>query len=441
VDLGLLIRRPRALRGGLPLWEPEGDAEALPDRALTPPQTLCVALAQGLEVPATPTVTGGEPVSVGEVIGRGPEGCVHAPASGTVARVCTVATPYALSTTAIEIEVDPVEPPAASGAPADAHGESDGSIEHLGEMGVGVSALRELAATATGCTGGTLIVNGLDTEPYRTENTKALVDEAARVIVAASNLHRTLGLRRIYLVSDAARRALTGRLRAAARGTPVRVVALQNRYPQGAAPLLVKAILKREIPIGCRPADLGAAVVEAGLLLDAHSAADRRKPVTHVRMVIAGAVERPGHYRVPLGVSVGHLAGEVGARAGQVSAVVDSMLSGPMIEEMEAVITRRTVALLFVWRASGRALPIACIRCGWCQDACPVRLDPRGLLDAAERGALAATRRLYPGACIACGLCDHVCPSALPLMRGVLLCQVYDTENGAGLDDHPASPG
>jgi hypothetical protein len=169
-----------------------------------------------------------------------------------------------LSTTAIEIEVDPVEPPAASGAPADAHGESDWSIEHLGEMGVGVSALRELAATATGCTGGTLIVNGLDTEPYRTENTKALVDEAARVIVAASNLHRTLGLRRIYLVSDAARRALTGRLRAAARGTPVRVVALQNRYPQGAAPLLVKAILKREIPIGCRPADLGAAVVEAG---------------------------------------------------------------------------------------------------------------------------------------------------------------------------------
>jgi electron transport complex protein RnfC len=62
---------------------------------------------------------------------------------------------------------------------------------------------------------------------------------------------------------------------------------------------------------------------------------------------------------------------------------------------------------------------MGCIRCGLCQDHCPVGLDPRGLLDLVERRRFDLAARRAPVVCLECGLCDYVCPSALPLMRAV----------------------
>jgi electron transport complex protein RnfC len=65
--------------------------------------------------------------------------------------------------------------------------------------------------------------------------------------------------------------------------------------------------------------------------------------------------------------------------------------------------------------------PDPCIRCGWCFEACPTRVQPANVLDAAQRDDLDLADRAGALACIECGICSYVCPSKLPLLQGVRL--------------------
>jgi electron transport complex protein RnfC len=106
--------------------------------------------------------------------------------------------------------------------------------------------------------------------------------------------------------------------------------------------------------------------------------------------------------------------------------VVGSLLNGMGVATADTVLTKAT-RCVSAWHQIRRPPwePQACIRCGACQEVCPVGLDPRALLDLAERRRFdrAALRR--PHACVDCGLCDYVCPSWLPLTRGVRLCRTH----------------
>jgi len=63
--------------------------------------------------------------------------------------------------------------------------------------------------------------------------------------------------------------------------------------------------------------------------------------------------------------------------------------------------------------------PDPCIRCGWCVEACPVRIHPAGLLEAAQDNDPEMAERYGLHACIECGICSYVCPSRLPLLPGI----------------------
>src|SRR5207245_87436 len=61
----------------------------------------------------------------------------------------------------------------------------------------------------------------------------------------------------------------------------------------------------------------------------------------------------------------------------------------------------------------------ACLRCGWCVEACPVQIHPAGLLEAAQQQDLVMADRFGLNSCIECGICTYVCPSRLPLMSSI----------------------
>ena len=63
--------------------------------------------------------------------------------------------------------------------------------------------------------------------------------------------------------------------------------------------------------------------------------------------------------------------------------------------------------------------PEPCIRCGWCVQACPSRIHPAGLLEAAQLHDSVLANRYGIDACIECGICSYVCPSRLPLLPAI----------------------
>jgi electron transport complex protein RnfC len=74
--------------------------------------------------------------------------------------------------------------------------------------------------------------------------------------------------------------------------------------------------------------------------------------------------------------------------------------------------------------------PTQCIRCGWCTDHCPARLNVAALNDDYELKQIAHARRFGVQACVGCGVCTYVCPARLPLAQRVrqLIQAVYDQD-------------
>lgn len=58
-----------------------------------------------------------------------------------------------------------------------------------------------------------------------------------------------------------------------------------------------------------------------------------------------------------------------------------------------------------------------CIRCGKCVDACPLRLTPNLIAQAAENERWELADELGALDCMACGTCSYVCPAGRYLVH------------------------
>lgn len=415
-----MLRPFKPLRGGYFLHDESFDAGHRDFRPLPggTPRRLMVPLAHGGEPPAHPVVHAGQALSASQLLAVDDAGAgVHAPLGGVVRAVGAVATPYAAEVPAIEIET------AAAGedrpaelfegqlavTPTDA-------VEFVRAMRTAGADVAALAPFVDAPQPRTLIICGLDTTPPLTCRTQMLFRYGAIVIEAAALVHRLFGIYRTYLAVERGHRTLVRLCARRSRGTPVRVADLVNRYPQADPRMLVRTILGRALPPGGAPGDAGAVVMDIADLVD-YARALRGEALTHRLIGITGAgVREPGNYRVPLGAAVGDVLRAVGVPAAP-RIVCDCLLSGPAAGA-RAVVTRRTTAIVALPPPVETAAA-PCIRCGLCQDVCPVELDPLAFYRWTQRGVTRDPSRLHPQACIGCGLCDYICPAEIPLMASV----------------------
>jgi electron transport complex protein RnfC len=72
------------------------------------------------------------------------------------------------------------------------------------------------------------------------------------------------------------------------------------------------------------------------------------------------------------------------------------------------------------------ANPDPCIRCGWCVESCPTRVQPAGVLEAAQHEDIELADHYGIEACIECGICSYVCPSRLPLLPAIRQMRAFE---------------
>ncbi|MBL4573016.1 MAG: 4Fe-4S dicluster domain-containing protein [Gammaproteobacteria bacterium] len=98
--------------------------------------------------------------------------------------------------------------------------------------------------------------------------------------------------------------------------------------------------------------------------------------------------------------------------------IVGGSLMGSRLESNKAAICKTTNCLIAASENEFSA-PVAeqaCIRCGFCADACPSRLLPQQLLAFSKSSNTAQLLEHGLLDCIECGACDYVCPSHIPLV-------------------------
>jgi electron transport complex protein RnfC len=99
------------------------------------------------------------------------------------------------------------------------------------------------------------------------------------------------------------------------------------------------------------------------------------------------------------------------------------IMGGPMmgfaVPDITSPVVKTTNCLLVPTRKElPRPMPDnPCIRCGLCEQACPVDLLPQQLFWAAKHRNLEAAELHSINDCIECGACAYVCPSRIPLVQ------------------------
>ncbi len=432
-----LFCRTRGFEGGVVLPVRRDRTTGMPVQPFPQPSIVNVPLQQQDGPPAIACVEFGQQIAAGERIGRAKTADaadVHSPFAGRVIAIGRVNSARKADLPAVRIETSPPtapEPPTPLQLPPDM---PPPALDELGQAArtAGLTdfqrrggSLAHLLQQAGSRNIRHLLINTLPAEPLMTGDAVQIEDNLDTIARMAALLGRAIGARRTTIAVDACDRRLLASLRKLSHGTRVRVFPVLNKYPQHMPVLLAASLTKLETPPGASTLAVGVLVLEALSLVALAEALQwpehPPRPLTHRVVTVTGpAVIRAGHYRIPIGTSFANVLMQVGLRSTVKRIVEGGLITGRAIGDLNCVITKQTSTILVLDRAADRVpTPGPCVRCGWCQEDCPVGLDPHMLLDLAERGEAAAAARLHPQACVECGLCSYVCPAELPLAAAV----------------------
>lgn len=307
-----------------------------------------------------------------------------------------------------------------------------------------------------------VLVTAVDPDPRLTVLAGLVEAMPPDLVAGAFLLARLSGAGRLSIVVDPsvaervrrelARLAAEGSRVAVAAGLRVasRVLSVATTYPDAFPSLLVNRVLGRRVLRGSADA-LSAAGV---LLVDAAAAIAVGRAVRHDQPLLyvpVGVYDhrsgRAAYLRVPVGMCVDSMLSEggmaVGADAAGVSVGGGAGRPVPALGPLPPPVELRRGDVLQELKVPAAALVTgsdlyfhvlsfrpaepseACVRCGWCVEACPTGVNAAGVLEAVQVGrsfGMSFARGVLSAGverCVECGLCQYVCPSRLPLLSAM----------------------
>jgi electron transport complex protein RnfC len=377
-----------------------------------------------------PAVRPGQSVRALELLARSsaPPMSTYAPAAGVVTAIGRTPTSSGRVRLAVELAIsgnqsaafeEPRRPPA---KPSDLNGWAGLCDTFSLVSTIDRRPLSSMFRAVSDRTVDHLIIRAMGAEPVETAAQAILLEQGTTIIEAAELLAEALGAGKFWIAVDKnfeQGRRLLARI---TRGTRLTPVILPARYPQADIHLLIASVCGRTVPVNQRPEDHGVCVVDTTTLAALANAAMYALPATTCTLTVTGdALARTGDYRIPAGVTVGEVLERMGTTKPTGIVVSGGPLSGRALPHPDVVIDETTSCLTVLARRTARAHDAqACVRCGWCVEACPVGIDPAALMNLAEQFAVERAAQLSPETCIGCGVCSYVCPAHLDLTRAVL---------------------
>ncbi len=411
-----------------------------------------LALLQHLGAPCECSLKPKTEVAMGDVVGQARafvSAPVHASVTGTIAKVGMATLPNGRHVQVVPIKVAEEQPLAGRKLfddvfggdwPVDGTGSYDpqqivDAARDGGLVGLGGAAFPTHVKLARNADKPiqTLLVNGCECEPYLTADYRVMVEAPSPVVTGALLAGRAVGASRVIVAVEDNKAEAIAVLRKAAEGTPAEVRVVKTKYPQGGEKQLVYALLRKKVPNGGLPLDVGVVVLNVGTAAALARAVVRGKPLTHRVITVTGAgIRHPKNILAPVGVSYRELINMCGGLTDDAARVV---AGGPMmgftLGGPDTPATKGTSGVTVLTHCDiGQAAETACVRCGRCVDVCPMNLVPTKIALAARMGAVDIVERYHAPACMECGCCAYGCPASIPLVQLIRLGKVMMRERG-----------
>ena len=396
------------------------------------PAKAIIPLVQHIGAPAQAVVEKGQKVKVGELIAKAGgfvSANIHAPFSGTITKIDTTIDAWGMKMPAIFMDVEGDEWLETIDRSTELVRKLDyepkaiiDKVQEAGIVGLGGACFptQVKLMPPPGKTAEVLIVNGVECEPYLTCDHQLMLEKGEEIIVGIQLLMRALNIQKAIIGIEANKPdAIKHMTDLASKVLGIEVKALKLKYPQGGEKQLIDACIRRQVPSGALPIEVGAVVDNVATIYAVYEAVQKNKPLISRVMTVTGkSLAKPGNYDVRFGTpltEVVALAGGVPEDTGKV--IGGGPMMGRAMSNIDMPSNKRVSGLLFLPEAESMREEITnCVRCGKCVGACPMGLEPWLLSKQAWHSMWDEMEDHNIMDCIECGCCQFTCPSHLPLL-------------------------
>ena len=423
----------KTFRHGIHPPEMKDETSSLPIRQFPFAPVLIIPLVQHMGKASIPEVQEGQEVARGQRIARA-DGfmsvSMHAPASGVVRRIGLTPSISGRMVPGVFLEPFPgstQEVGEGNPCPLDTATPDDivAAIQDAGVVGLGGAAFptHVKLKIPEGSYVDTLIINGVECEPYLTTDHRVMLEQSDDVFIGIRYLMKVTGAKRVIVGVEANKPDAVDHLRQRLPDDlPASVEMLTVKYPQGAEKMLITALLGREVPSGGLPLDAHALCVNVATTAEIGRLLPHGRGIQERVITITGpAVERKGNYRIPIGTPLRYLLQIVGVDESMSRVFLGGPMMGAAVSSLDISITKGTsgvVAFTDTEAESTHRHVYPCIRCAYCVDVCPIFLNPSQLGMLALNGEhQRMAEKFHLMDCFECGSCSFVCPSHIPLVQ------------------------
>lgn len=403
---------------------------------LPPPEVAVIPVSQHLGAPAKVLVNRGDQVKVGQLIAESSgfvSTNIHSSVSGKVLKVDQFLDSSGYRRMAVQIQVEGDQWMETIDRSDDLVRNSVLPAEDIrkkileaGIVGLGGATFPSHVKLMVpqGKTAECLIINGVECEPYLTADHTLMMERSEELFSGIQLLMKGMGVEKAIIGIENNKADAIEKMKDITRGSTVSVQGLKVKYPQGGEKQLVQAILKREVPSGGLPIDVGVVVFNVGTAHAVYEAVMKNRPLIDRVVTVTGkGLEKPSNFIVRIGTPVSSLIEAAGGLPEKTAKVINGgPMMGKALSTTDVPVVKGSSGILLMEGNEARRKEVKpCIRCTKCVTVCPMGLEPYLLMTLSEKSLFERMEPEKVMDCIECGSCSYTCPSSRPLLDYIRL--------------------
>ena len=398
---------------------------------MPPPDKVMIPLLQHFGKPAVPLVQKGDEVLMGQKIGEGQglfSASVHSSVSGKVLSVDAFNHPGGTPVPAITIanngEDNIIPDKKKMKDPFSlSPDEIREKVKEAGVVGLGGAAFPTAVKLSPPKDKpiDTVIINGCECEPLLTSDYRLMLEFPEDILKGAELARIATGAERIIVGIENNKKKAFALFQEKIQDYNGDVVLLKTKYPEGAEKNLIQATLRREVPRGGLPFDVGIVVQNVGTAKAIWDAVSSGKPLIERTITVSGhSISEPQNLLVRIGTPFQNVIEFCGGLKDGNILVMGGPMMGIAQWSPEVPVIKGTSGIL-AWDLPEPSLEHPCIRCGRCIEHCPMVLVPTQLAKYIKYDKLDEAEHWGILDCVECGSCQYICPSKIPLVHWMRL--------------------
>lgn len=266
-----------------------------------------------------------------------------------------------------------------------------------------------------------IILNGVECEPYLTADDRMMQESPDTIIEGLKLMMKTVDAPNgIIGIEKNKPESIKIMIEKTASIDNIKVIELEVKYPQGGEKQLIYAAIKKEVPSGGLPMDVGVVVSNVGTASAVYDAVALNKPFYERVVSVTGeSIKDPKNVLARIGTPTSELIEFAGGVKEDVYKILNGgPMMGAAMYEMEAPVHKGTSGILCLSKDNAKVYTeLACISCGKCVTVCPLNLLPTDIQLNVQHGKYEEAEKLGLLDCMLCGTCSYVCPSKRNLVH------------------------